>query len=744
MNYSVEYSLRKAYGIARNFAHSYLSLDHWFLSLLDSSDVYDVLERSKIDMKKLKDKVVNFLSNMDMSGLSVDYSSSAIRVTVGVQRVVDKFMYNSTEDHRAISPFNILLEIFCQDGCYSTCFIYEQGVSFLDIFYTFLEDEMKEYNYEIIENHAEDKNILLNEYCVNLNENAKKGKIDVVVSREEEIERTIDILARRSKNNPLYVGDPGVGKTAIVEGLAHRIVNGTVPYFLLDKIIYALDIGSLIAGTRYRGDFEERIKNVIKEISNDSTAILFIDEIHTLIGAGATNNGTVDAGNLLKPILTKGGFRCIGATTYSEFNSTFNKDTALSRRFQVIFVKPTEPEDTIKILSVAKTPYERYHRVAYSQGAIRQIVLLSHRYITNKVLPDKAIDIMDEAGAYFNIRYNFKKKNHHLLKPKVVTASDIRKIVSRSTGIPVDDFTRSNYDIVAELKNRLNQNILGQSHVIDEITRNLQFMLSDIHDFTQPTGAFLFIGPTGVGKTETAKIMAEVLRMRFLRFDMSEYSESHSISKFLGAPPGYIGFDKGGILTDQVNNYPYSVILFDEIEKAHPDIYNVLLQVMDYGMLTDANGRKINFSNTIVVITSNVGASKLYDYKLGFDKNENASCDHKATEKLFSAELLNRLDAVLYFDSISLPVMYQVAEKLMKDTREMFSKKSIGFNFDKKVIKYLTDNSYNKKYAVRHLQKFLKTHVLSTVSQKMIQQKIKNVNLILNQSGELDFIYDTK
>ncbi|NSM57029.1 AAA domain-containing protein, partial [Wolbachia endosymbiont of Atemnus politus] len=556
---------------------------------------------------------------------------------------------------------------------------------------------------------------VLQSYCKNLNDYARNKKIDYVIGRDYELDRTIEILLRRRKNNPLYVGDPGVGKTTIVEGLVLKIIEGSVPSVLRSSIIYALDLGSLLAGTRYRGDFEERIKSIIKAIETKPGAILFIDEIHTIIGAGSTSGSFLDAGNLLKPALARGTLRCIGATTYREYSNSFEKDKALARRFQKINVKESSVNETIKILNGIKHYYEGYHGIYYTKHAIKSAAELSHKYISGRILPDKAVDVIDEAGAHCKLQKN---------RRKIVNSRDIKNTITRITNVPCgsesDDIQR-----IKSLKENLEKVIFGQEQAIESLVNSIKIAKSGLRNYNKPLANYLFAGPTGVGKTELAKQLAKSMDMHLVRFDMSEYKESHTISRMIGSPPGYVGYDHGGLLTEAVSNNQYSVVLLDEIEKAHSDIYNILLQIMDYGCVTDTYGRKVNFSNVILIMTTNAGAFERGKSSIGFGhKDFNIGDSEKAMEQVFSPEFRNRLDAVISFSDLNADVILHIVDKFVQELKKQLMQKGIGCSVEEEIKSYLAQTGYSKEMGARPIERLIEKEIKSYLAEEILNRRL--------------------
>ena len=558
----------------------------------------------------------------------------------------------------------------------------------------------------------------LDQFCINLNEKSKKGKIDKLIGRSSELDRTIQILCRRQKNNPLFVGDPGVGKTAIAEGLAKRIVEKAVPKIMEDATIYSLDMGALLAGTRYRGDFEERLKAVLKDLQKEDKAILFIDEIHTVIGAGATSGGSMDASNLLKPSLGNGSLRCIGSTTYKEFKNYFEKDRALVRRFQKIDIKEPSKDETIKILEGLKTYYEDHHQIKYSPEAIISAVDLSNKYIGDRKLPDKAIDVIDEAGASQYLLPESKRK-------KIILSKDIESVVALMARIPTKSINQSDKDNLKNLERDLKNFVFGQDKAIQELASSIKLARAGLREEGKPIGSYLFSGPTGVGKTEVARQLAMVLGVELTRFDMSEYMERHSVSRLIGAPPGYVGFDQGGLLTDAVDQNPHSVVLLDEIEKAHPDLFNLLLQIMDHGKLTDNNGKSVDFRNTILIMTTNAGASELSKSSIGFMNNSKEGSDVEAIERLFTPEFRNRLDAVIPFNYLKIDVIRMVVDKFIMQLEVQLSDKNVSIVLSDEARDWLAKNGYDRFYGARPLGRLIQDSIKKPLAEELLFGSLK-------------------
>ena len=654
---SLEQALHHAIKLASDRHHEYATLEHLLLALMDDTDASQVMKACNVDMDALRKSVQKYIDE-DLSTLVLDDSEEA-KPTTGFQRVVQRavlHVQNSGRDE--VTGANVLVALFTERESHAVYFLQEQNMNRLDAVSYISHGIAKRPGMsqpkqvrgaeeeEEGEKQPKQGTEALEAYCINLNEKAKSGKVDPLIGRAAEVERTIQILCRRQKNNPLFVGDPGVGKTAIAEGLARKIIRGEVPEVLRNAVIYSLDMGSLIAGTRYRGDFEERLKTVVKELENLKGAILFIDEIHTVIGAGATSGGAMDASNLLKPALAQGTLRCIGSTTYKEYRQYFEKDRALVRRFQKIDVSEPSVEDSVKILMGIKSYFENYHKIRYTADAIKAAVELSAKYINDRKLPDKAIDVIDELGASQMLLPESRRK-------KVVNVKDVEDIVAKIARIPSKAVSKDDAEALKTLEADLGRVVYGQDAAIQALSTAIKLARAGLRQPEKPIGSYLFSGPTGVGKTEVAKQLAKILGVEFLRFDMSEYMERHTVSRLIGAPPGYVGFDQGGLLTDGVDQHPHCVLLLDEIEKAHGDLFNILLQVMDHGKLTDHNGKKIDFRNVVMIMTTNAGASDAAKDAIGFGRGKREGEDEEAIKKLFTPEFRNRLDAIISFAPLS-------------------------------------------------------------------------------------------
>ena len=694
----LEESLHRAVAFANQRKHEYATLEHLLLALIDDEDSASVMRACDVDLPALRTTLTNYVDN-ELRSLVVDDGEDA-KPTSSFQRVIQRAVIHVQSSGREeVTGANVLVAIFSERESHAAYFLQEQDMTRYDAVNYIAHGIAKKAGADapktVKGSEDEDKPAVktggeaLEAYCVNLNEKAKQGKVDPLIGRSAEVERCIQILCRRTKNNPLLVGDPGVGKTAIAEGLARKIVNGQVPEVLSGSTIFSLDMGSLLAGTRYRGDFEERVKQVVKELENHPDAILFIDEIHTVIGAGATSGGAMDASNLLKPALSGGSIRCIGSTTYKEFRNHFEKDRALLRRFQKIDVNEPTIEDTIKILKGLKTYYEEFHKLRYTGDAIKTAVELSAKYITDRKLPDKAIDIIDEAGASQMLLPEGKRK-------KTIGVKEIEAVVAKIARIPPKSVSKSDTVALKELETDLKRAVYGQDDAIEQLSAAMKMARAGLRDANKPIGCYLFSGPTGTGKTETARQLASTMGIELLRFDMSEYMERHTVSRLIGAPPGYVGFDQGGLLTDAVDQHPHSVVLLDEIEKAHPDVFNILLQVMDHGVLTDANGKKVDFRNVVLIMTTNAGASDAQRNAIGFGRGKQDDEVDEALKRLFTPEFRNRLDAVVQFKPLSQEIIRQVVQKFVMQLEAQLADRHVTIETTEEAADWLAKNGFDE------------------------------------------------
>jgi ATP-dependent Clp protease ATP-binding subunit ClpA len=725
---NLEQSLHRALGLASKRRHEYATLEHLLLSLTEDQDAVAVLRACNIDLARLRRDLTEFVDTA-LNDLTLPTSSDP-KPTAGFQRVVQRAaIHVQSSGREEVTGANVVVALFSERESHAIYFLQLQDMTRLDAVNYIshgiakapgrgqsrpvhgAEDDTKS---ETVVKKGQEA---LSAYCVNLNRKAAQGKIDPLIGREPEIERTIQILCRRSKNNPLYVGDPGVGKTAIAEGLARRIVKGEVPEVLKNATIFSLDMGALLAGTRYRGDFEERLKAVVAELEALEGAILFIDEIHTVIGAGATSGGSMDASNLLKPALAAGNLRCIGSTTYKEFRIHFEKDRALVRRFQKIDVNEPSVEDTIKILHGLKPYYEAHHRVRYTNEAIRSAVDLSARYIGDRKLPDKAIDVIDEVGAARMLLPESKRR-------KTVTVKDVEEIVAKIARIPPKSVSTNDMEVLRTLERDLKTMVFGQDKAISALASAIKLARAGLREPEKPIGCYLFSGPTGVGKTEVARQLARVLAIEITRFDMSEYMERHSVSRLIGAPPGYVGFDQGGLLTDAIDQHPHSVLLLDEIEKAHPDLFNILLQVMDHGKLTDHNGKTVDFRNVILIMTTNAGAADMARAAIGFNREGREGEDKEAIEKMFTPEFRNRLDSVITFSALSPEVMSRVVEKFIMQLETQLGDRQVEIEMTEAARAWLATKGYDKLYGARPLARVIQEQVKKPLAEELLFGKL--------------------
>ena len=751
---NLEQTLHRALSLASDRKHEYATLEHLLLGLADDADAATVLKACGVDLTKLRADLTEFLDK-DLAGLTTDRPGDP-KPTAGFQRVVQRAAIHVQSSGRdEVTGANVLVALFSERESHAVYFLQLQDMTRLDAV-NFIshgiakspgraatrppqgsaggnEEGKEPPEREEKPNRRGNQDALAN-YCVNLNKKASAGKIDPLIGREMEIERTIQILCRRTKNNPLYVGDPGVGKTAIAEGLAKRIVEGDVPEVLAKSTIFALDMGALLAGTRYRGDFEERLKAVVSELENQPGAILFIDEIHTVIGAGATSGGAMDASNLLKPALASGNMRCIGSTTYKEFRNYFEKDRALVRRFQKIDVNEPNIEDTVKILRGLKSNYEQHHKVRYTEEAIRAAVELSAKYIHDRKLPDKAIDVIDEAGASRMLLPENKRR-------KTVTLKDVEEIVAKIARIPPKSVSADDKETLRTLERDIKNMVFGQDAAVDALAAAIKLSRAGLREPEKPIGNYLFSGPTGVGKTEVARQLAATLGIELIRFDMSEYMERHSVSRLLGAPPGYVGFDQGGLLTDAIDQHPHAVLLLDEIEKAHPDLFNILLQVMDHGKLTDHNGKSVDFRNIILIMTTNAGAADMAKSAIGFGREVRVGEDEEEVKRLFTPEFRNRLDAIIGFAALTPEIVARVVEKFVMQLEAQLADRNVTIELSSAAKEWLSERGYDPLYGARPLARVIQETIKKPLAEELLFGKLVkggSVKVTL-KDGKLDF-----
>ncbi len=730
---SLEKALHQALAFANERHQEYATLEHLLLALIEDQDAAAVMRACNVDLDMLKRSLIDYIDT-ELANLAHGPDEDS-KPTAGFQRVIQRAVIHVQSSGREeVTGANVLVAIFAERESHAAYFLQEQDMTRYDAVNYISHGIAKRAGMsesrpvrgvdddaatvDSREEGNKKKADALDAYCVNLNEKAKKGKIDPLIGRDTEIARTIQILCRRQKNNPLFVGDPGVGKTAIAEGLAKRIVEGDVPDVLAGATIFSLDMGTLLAGTRYRGDFEERLKQVVKEIEEYPGSILFIDEIHTVIGAGATSGGAMDASNLLKPALAGGSIRCIGSTTYKEYRQFFEKDRALVRRFQKIDVnEPTVP-DAIEILKGLKPYFEDFHRVRYTNDAIKAAVELSARYIHDRKLPDKAIDVIDETGASQMLLVEGKRK-------KTIGVKEIEDTIATMARIPPKTISKNDSEVLRSLETTLKRVVYGQDRAIEQVTSAIKLARAGLREPEKPIGSYLFAGPTGVGKTEVAKQLAASLGVELIRFDMSEYMERHTVSRLIGAPPGYVGFDQGGLLTDGVDQHPHCVLLLDEIEKAHPDLFNILLQVMDHGKLTDHNGKQVDFRNVVLIMTTNAGAADLAKPAIGFKNSQRDADDQEAINRLFAPEFRNRLDAIVQFGNLPIEVVRSVVQKFVLQLEAQLADRGVTFELSSEAIDWLAEKGYDRQMGARPLGRVIQQNIKQPLADEVLFGKLR-------------------
>ena len=739
---TLEQAIHKALSHANERSHEFATLEHLLLALLDEPDAQQVMRACDVDIVQLRQSLTEYVED-ELSTLVTDVEGSEAVPTAAFQRVIQRAAIHVQSSGRTeVTGANVLVAMFAERESNAAYFLQDQNMTRYDAVNFIAHGVAKNNDYDEarsisgsdqiddnLEKSADGiedskKESALEKYCVDLNEKANGGDIDPLIGRDHEVERCIQVLCRRRKNNPLLVGDPGVGKTAIAEGLARKVVSKETPEVLSNTTIFSLDMGALLAGTRYRGDFEERLKAVVAELENHEDAVLFIDEIHTVIGAGATSGGAMDASNLLKPALQGGKLRTMGSTTYKEFRQHFEKDRALSRRFQKIDVNEPNVDDTIKILKGIKGYFEEHHNIKYTADALKSAVELAARYITDRKLPDKAIDVIDEAGAAQHLITSTKRK-------KTIGVKEIEAIVAKIARIPPKNITKDDAIVLKDLEASLKRVVFGQDKAIESLSSAIKLARAGLREPEKPIGSYLFAGPTGVGKTEVAKQLADNLGVELLRFDMSEYMEKHAVSRLIGAPPGYVGFDQGGQLTDGVDQHPHCVLLLDEIEKAHPDVYNVLLQVMDHGTLTDHNGRSVDFRNVIVIMTSNAGATEQAKAAIGFGRDRREGEDTAAIERTFTPEFRNRLDAVISFNPLPKDTILQVVEKFVLQLEAQLMDRHVAIEMTDEAASWLADKGYDDKMGARPLSRVIQEHIKKPLAEELLFGKLSKGGLVI-------------
>jgi ATP-dependent Clp protease ATP-binding subunit ClpA len=716
----LEITISQAYHTARTRRHEFLSVEHLLLALIDNPSARDVLEALRVDLTALSFELTALLD--ESIPVMPEDDQRDTQPTIGFQRVLQRALYHvQSAEKPEVLGANVLVALFAEKESQAVYALAKQDITRLDVVNYIShglgrDGEGASRDQDPADDGQggeETKASPLEQFAVNLNAQAQADKIDPLIGREEEIERTVQILCRRRKNNPLYVGDSGVGKTALAEGLARRIVEGSVPDALKDAELWALDLGALVAGTKYRGDFEKRLKGVLKDLNQREHAILFIDEIHTIIGAGSASGGVMDASNLIKPVLANGQLRCIGSTTFDEYRSIFERDRALARRFQKVDIDEPTVSQTIEILQGLKHRFESHHGVGYSPEAIRTAVELAARHINDRKLPDKAIDVIDEAGARERLKSEAERVNP-------ITAAEIEVVVSKMARIPSRQVTRSDRDALKTLDRDLGMVVFGQDVAIETLARAIKMSRSGLGDKDRPIGSFLFAGPTGVGKTEVTRQLALTLGIELIRFDMSEYMEAHTVSRLVGAPPGYVGFDRGGLLTEAVTQQPHAVVLLDEIEKAHPDIYNILLQIMDHGTLTDANGRSADFRNVILVMTTNAGASHVNRRAIGFKPSDQRPESMEAIRRQFSPEFRNRLDAIIQFNGLPIEVVLKVVDKFLLELENQLADKGVSLEVSEQARRMLADEGFDAEMGARPMKRVIQDRIKAPLADALL------------------------
>jgi ATP-dependent Clp protease ATP-binding subunit ClpA len=730
--------LNQAFRQARDLCHEFMTVEHLLLSLLDSGNVQEILKACGSNVEELKTDLASYLNHHIPILKSLDVE---IQPTLGFQRVLQRAVLQvQSSGQKEVTPANVLVSVFGERETQAIYLLNRQGVTRLDIinfishgFSKARDDEPADDREPMPDTEQErpvpirsNEKSFLDQFAIDLNRMAREGKIDPLIGRADEIERTIQILCRRRKNNPLFVGEAGVGKTALAEGLARLVVEGRVPSVLADARLYALDMGTLIAGTKYRGDFEKRFKGVLNELKHRERSILFIDEIHTVIGAGAASGGVLDASNLIKPILVSGEVRCIGSTTYQEYRAIFEKDLALARRFQKIDVAEPSAPETVAILKGLKNRFEEHHQVRYSNRILEKVVELSSRYLTDRHLPDKAIDVMDEVGARLQLRNSAKKR-------RLVTLHDVEDVVAKMARIPTQSVSSTDRRLLETLERDIKLAIFGQDRAVDRLVSAIKMSRSGLREAQKPIGSFLLAGPTGVGKTEVTRHLARLLRLECIRFDMSEYMERHTVSRLIGAPPGYVGYDQGGLLTEQIVKHPHSVVLLDEIEKAHPDVFNLLLQVMDHGTLTDNNGRRADFRNVILIMTSNCGAFELERRGIGFTAESSPEDSMESIRKIFSPEFRNRLDDIIIFNTLSPEVVSRVADKFILELEVLLESKGVTLEVDEDARSWIAQSGYNREMGARPMARVIQEQLKLPLAEELLFGRLQEGGHVLIQ-----------
>ncbi len=723
----LEQTLNDAFRDAREQRHEFMTVEHLLLALLDNPSASRVLKACGANLNSLHSELIKFIQ--ENSPIIEEGEDRETQPTLGFQRVLQRAVFHvQSSGKKEVTGANVLVAIFGERESHAAYFLSQQNVSRLDVVNFIshgiakIEDSEGEEQLNDLEDETspeEAGSSPLESFAVNLNEQAMQGKIDPLIGRQLEVQRTIQILCRRRKNNPLYVGEAGVGKTAIAEGLAKMIVDGDVPDVLMDSVIYSLDLGALLAGTKYRGDFEKRLKGVVAQLKKQPSSVLFIDEIHTIIGAGAASGGVMDASNIIKPVLASGELKCIGSTTYQEYRGIFEKDRALARRFQKIDVVEPSIDETVKILQGLKSRFEEHHHIRYTNQSLRTAAELTERYINDRQLPDKAIDVIDEAGAAQQLLPPSKRK-------KTVSVNDIENIIAKIARIPAKTVTSSDKDVIKNLDRNLKMVVFGQDEAIDTLSYAIKMSRSGLGVPNKPIGSFLFAGPTGVGKTEVTRQLAIQMGVELVRFDMSEYMERHTVSRLIGAPPGYVGFDQGGLLTDAINKQPHSVLLLDEIEKAHPDVFNLMLQIFDHGTLTDTNGRKIDFRNVIIVMTTNAGAERMSRASVGFTPQDHSGDAMESIKQMFSPEFRNRLDAIIQFNPLDERTIANVVDKFLVELEAQLDEKKVTVEVTTEARTWLAEHGYDKIMGARPMSRLIQERIKRPLAEELLFGKLEH------------------
>ena len=744
LNKELEFTLNLAFKEAKEKRHEFMTVEHLLLSLLDNPAAGNVLQACDANVDSLRHDLIEFIDETTPK-IPEGEMDRETQPTLGFQRVLQRAVFHVQSAGKIeVSGANVLAAIFSEQESQAVYFLRRENITRLDVINYISHGVSKYQNNDMNEgmNASMDEDMMgsegnespLESYCMNLNKRARLGKIDPLIGRHEELQRTVQVLCRRRKNNPLLVGEAGVGKTAIAEGLARRIVDGDVPDAISKSVVYSLDLGSLLAGTKYRGDFEKRLKAVLKQLGEQEDGILFIDEIHTIIGAGAASGGVMDASNLIKPLLANGELKCIGSTTYQEYRGIFEKDRALARRFQKIDITEPSIDETFEILKGLKGRLEEHHGVKFSIPSLKAAAELSAKYINDRFLPDKAIDVVDEAGAYQNLLTVHKRK-------KIISVTEIESVVAKIARIPVKKVSARDKDTLRHLERDLKLLVYGQDNAIGALASAIKLARSGLREVEKPVGSFLFAGPTGVGKTEVTKQLANVLGIPLLRFDMSEYMEKHTVSRLIGAPPGYVGYDQGGLLTEAINKSPHSVVLLDEIEKAHPDVFNLLLQIMDHGTLTDTNGRQADFRHVILVMTSNAGAQEISRNSIGFSLQDNSNDGLGVIKRQFSPEFRNRLDAIINFSPLDVETIGLVVDKFIMELEEQLLHKGVTFKVEKAAREWLIEHGYEKDMGARPMARLIQENIKKPLAEELLFGKlIHGGHVTLNmKDGQLYF-----